>query len=540
MTENNYITASDLTSGETIKRLIHRDYPAVFCLFPGLSPETKDLQKSTLIVTCGPPELIASLVENDNLPEYTPILYLGTDDSIPYFIQQYAPNRIIDYLGLPVSNQIFLHRLTLLSQVQKISSEHYAHRTTLSQQLNLLSTRDGLTGLFNRRHLTNCLTQVLKSARIENSDLSLLILNIDYFNSINKTSGLEFGDSILNEMAARLTETTDGKATCYRFSGEEFVVLLPETDLQHARTVAAQISKVCSEKPFTDGDKKISLTVSIGIASLKDHQPDNHNEFICMAETALFMAKAEGRNRLRIYIPQNDPTELSPKKSLTLLKENLNRILEKTKTSAIASLQLLAKNIAGTEHQAHIANVSHYVALLGEQLGLPEQHTRTFQNSITLYNSFRFLLHNEFLSQPRRLTREERKTIEDLPFKISELTDMFDYFAEERNVLLGHNERYDGTGYPLGLKGDEISLGSRIFNIVDSLAAMNSERPYRRRLSPPEIITELKKEAGKQFDPYLVLQILAVIKKNNLLTLDPDILDFTRQELLNTFPHLKS
>jgi HD-GYP domain-containing protein (c-di-GMP phosphodiesterase class II) len=69
---------------------------------------------------------------------------------------------------------------------------------------------------------------------------------------------------------------------------------------------------------------------------------------------------------------------------------------------------------------------------------------------------------------------------------------------------------------------------------------MNSERPYRRRLSPPEIITELKKEAGKQFDPYLVLQILAVIKKNNLLTLDPDILDFTRQELLNTFPHLKS
>jgi HD-GYP domain-containing protein (c-di-GMP phosphodiesterase class II) len=69
---------------------------------------------------------------------------------------------------------------------------------------------------------------------------------------------------------------------------------------------------------------------------------------------------------------------------------------------------------------------------------------------------------------------------------------------------------------------------------------MNSERPYRRRLSPPEIIAELKKEAGKQFDPYLVFQILAVIKKNNLLNLEPDILDFTRQELLNTFPHLKS
>lgn len=540
MTEKKYITASDLSSGETIKQLIHSNFSGVFCFFPGLSPQTQDFQRSALIVTCGPPEHIASLIENDNLPEYTPILYLGTDDSILYILQQYGNKRIIDYLSLPVSNQIFLHRLSLLSQVHKISSEHYAHRTTLSRQLNLLSTRDGLTGLFNRRYLTDCLTQVLKIARKEKNELSLLILNIDYFNSINKTSGLEFGDSILNEMAARLTETVQDKATCYRFSGEDFVVLLPETGLQHAHTVAAKISKVCSEKPFTDGDETIFLTISIGIASLKDHQPANHNEFICMAETALFMAKAEGRNRIQVYIPQNEPTECSTQQSLTLLKDNLNRILEKTKTSAIASLQLLAKNIAGTEHQVHIDNVSHYVALLGEQLGLPEQHTRTFQNSITLYNSFRLLLHSEFLSQPRSLTCEERKTIEDLPFKINELTDMFDYFAEERNVLLGHNERYDGTGYPLGLKGDEISLGSRIFNIVDSLAAMNSERPYRRRLSPPEIIAELKKEAGKQFDPYLVFQILAVIKKNNLLSLDPEILDFTRQELLNTFPHLKS
>jgi HD-GYP domain-containing protein (c-di-GMP phosphodiesterase class II) len=91
----------------------------------------------------------------------------------------------------------------------------------------------------------------------------------------------------------------------------------------------------------------------------------------------------------------------------------------------------------------------------------------------------------------------------------------------------------------LGLKGDEISLGSRIFNIVDSLAAMNSERPYRRKLSPAEIIEELKKEAGKQFDPYLVLQVLEVIKKNNLFDVDPNFLDRSRQDLVNTFPKLK-
>lgn len=321
MTENNYLTASDLSKSDTIRRLIDEKTPHVLCFFPGTLLQAGELQICVLVVTGGGPEQILSLLGDDHLPEYTPILYLGEGDCIPEPLNKFAATRIIDYLPLPSSLLIFL---------------------------------------------------------------------------------------------------------------------------------------------------------------------------------------------------------------------------EKTKTSALASLQLLAKNIAGSAHQHHIDKVSHYVALLGEQLGLPEQHTRTFQNSITLYNSFRFLLHNDLLSKPERLTQEEHKIIEDLPFKLHELTDMFDYFTEERNVLLGHNERYDGTGYPLGLKGDEISLGSRIFNIVDSLAAMNSERPYRRKLTPTEIIDELKKEAGKQFDPYLVLQILAVIKKNNLLPLDTDFLDQTQQDLVNIFPQLIS
>jgi diguanylate cyclase (GGDEF)-like protein len=540
MTEKNYLTASDLSKSDTIRRLIDEKTSHVLCFFPGTLLQAGELQRCVLVVTGGSPEQILSLLGDDHLPEYTPILYLGEGDCIPEPIKKFAAIRIIDYLPLPCSLPIFLHRIALLSQVQNISAEHYAHRTTLSRQLNLLTTRDGLTGLFNRRHLTNRLTQILNIAQAEQRDLSLLLLNIDYFNSINKTSGLEFGDAILNELAARLTQTIDKEATCYRFSGEDFVVLLPGANLQQACTTAAKIRKACAEKPFTDGNTSTSLTISVGIASLQDHLPDDDNAFICMAETALFMAKAEGRNRLQVYIPHHDPKEISLENSLACLRENLQRILEKTKTSALASLQLLAKNIAGSAHQSHIDKVSHYVALLGQQLGLPEQHTRTFQNSITLYNSFRFLLHNDLLSKPERLTQEEHKIIEDLPFKLHELTDMFDYFTEERNVLLGHNERYDGTGYPLGLKGDEISLGSRIFNIVDSLAAMNSERPYRRKLTPTEIIDELKKEAGKQFDPYLVLQILAVIKKNNLLPLDTDFLDQTQQDLVNIFPQLIS
>jgi len=485
MTDKKRIGGSDIDSSESIKRLVHDKYSSVLCFFPGPTPRPEKFQRSVPIVTMGGPEQIASLLANDYLPE------------------------------------------------------HYSPRTTLSQQLNILSTRDGLTGLFNRRYLTIRLMQLLQMAKTDDSELSLLILNIDFFNSINKTAGLEFGDLILNKMAARLTETIDSTATCYRFSSEDFIVLLPGIDLQKSCYVAEKIRKVCSEKPYADGKHSISITISAGVASLKDHKPDNHDEIICMAETALYIAKAEGRNRLQVYHPLYDSKEFFPQRSLGFLKENLSRILDKTRASAIASLQLLAKNIEGSAHQAHITHVSNYMALLGEHVGLPEQQTKTFQNSITLYYSFRFLLHNDLLSKPGKLTGKERKTIEDLPFNLLELTEMFDYFSEERSILLGHTERYDGTGYPLGLKGDEISLGARIFTIVDSLAAMSSERPYREKLSPPEIIEEFKKEAGKQFDPYLVLQILAVIKKKGLLNLDTDFLDQAQLDLLKTFPKLK-
>lgn len=539
MTEPRFINTACPGLSETLEPLLSQRGLSVLWHPPGIILSHEKTFKEKVIVSYGNKEQLQTLLANERLPTTTPILYLGEGDSLPEGIVKQNDNRLIDYLRLPVSEEIFLHRISFLQRVQKISLEHHSQKTILSQQLNLLSSRDGLTGLFNRRNLTNDLAQLMLDKQSQNQELSLLILNIDYFNSINKSNGLEFGDFILNEMAARLTVTVDSNATCYRFSGEDFVVILAGVDLEQAGKVAAKISGACSEKAYHHGNKSISITVSVGIASLKDHEPDNHNEFLCMAETALFMAKAEGRNRCQIYLPQKDSVGDPPQKSLVFLKDNLNRILEKTRISAISSLQLLAKNIAGSAHRKHVTCVSQYVSLLGNQLGLSEQHTRTFQNSITLYNSFRFVLHNDLMSKPGKLTNEERQVMEDLPFKLNELTEMFDYFSEERNVLLNHNERYDGTGYPSGLKGDEIPLGARIFNIVDSLAAMSSERPYRKQLSPTEIIEELVQEAGKQFDPYLVLQLFNVIETNKLFDIDSAFLKLKRDHLLETFPRLR-
>lgn len=536
MTEKNYIVPPDLHSGERMKARVHRICSSALCLFPGMRPSPEEYRKAALILTGNDPEQLQALLQLPSLPGSTPILILIADETIPSPpILKNATTRLIDFLVVPVSQEIFRRRISFLCQVQKISAEHHAHSATLDKQLKALSTRDPLTGLFNRRHLTTNLREIVETAKKNSSHLSLLIFNIDFFNKVNKSSGLHFGDFMLNELAARLTIASRDIDTCYRFSGEDFVVLMPGADLDQAYHIAEKISNACSAKSYSHNGRKQRITISAGIASLLAHKPDSHDDFITMAETALFMAKAYGRNRIHIYSPQNTKEELSSRKSLTFLKETLNRTLEKTRNSVIASLQLLAQNVAGPEHQAHISTVSHYVTLLGKQLGLPEQHIQTFQNAITLYNSFRSLLHNDLLAKPGKLSHDERKTMGDLPFKLTELTDIFDYFANERNVLLCHGERYDGTGHPHGLKGEEIPLGARIFSIVDAVAAMNAERPYRRRLTHGEIVEELKKEAGRQFDPFLVCQVLTVIEKNRLFDLDPHVLQQARQEVFASF-----
>ena len=535
MTEGSYIAPPDLDSGEQMKALVQPFCSSALCLFPGVRPSSEEYRKAVLIITGNGPDQLPALLENPALPKSTPILQLLTDESKAFADPHHGANRLIDCLVIPVSREIFRQRVLFLGKVQKISAEHHANFATLDKQLNALSTRDPLTGLFNRRHLTSSLAAMIATAENNDTDLAILLFNIDFFNKVNKAKGLHFGDFILNELAARLTVASRDVDSCYRFSGEDFVVVMPGTDLNEAGRIAKKISRACSEQPYIYGKKKQQITISGGIASLREHVPKNHDDFITMAETALFMAKAYGRNRMLIYSPQAAKEEFSPKKSLSFLKETLGHIMEKTRISVIDSLRLLAHNVAGPEHLAHISAVSHYVTLLGKQLGLPEQHIQTFQNAITLYNSFRSLLHNDLLVKPGKLSHEERKTIGDLPFKLTELTNIFDYFANERNVLLCHGEKYDGSGYPQGLKGDEIPLGARIFSIVDAVAAMNADRPYRRRLSPEEIIQEMTREAGKQFDPFLVAQLLTVIEKNRLFDLDPAVVQRARQEVFATF-----
>lgn len=538
MNENNYLILSDLDNGQRLLELVRPLCSSALCAGSGRLPSSEELRKATLVLVSEADPHLAKVFDHHALSPSTPILVLGSGGGLPATALCLRERRLIDYLPVPVSRLILEQRLLFLSQVQRISSEHHANATTLDRQLTALSSRDGLTGLFNRRHLTGNLKKFMDEAIGGDQDLCLLLFNIDFFNTVNKSSGQQYGDFILNEMAARLKMAARPEDGCYRFSGEDFIVLMPKTTLEEAKKRGEKIRRACIDKPYAHGKTSQSITVSMGLASLKGHKPSSHDEFINMAETALFLAKAQGRNRLRTYRPLSGSGQVNPHQSMLFLKDTLGRILEKTKTSAVASVQLLARHVAGPEHQQHAATVSNYITLLGRQLGLVESHLETFHNVTALCSSFRSLLHNNLISKPQLLSEEERGVMKDLPFKLIELTDMFDYFANEREVLLSYAERYDGSGHPQGLKGDEIPLAARIFALIDALAAMVADRPHRRRLRPEEIVVELQQQAGKQFDPSLVLHIFQVIEENHLLDLDRQVIEQARRAISLNFPHL--
>ncbi len=507
-------------------------------------------QDISLVIVHEHQEGLNVALKNNALPPQIPFLVLCPKASVPTWLRVNESPHLVDILHLPIDKHQLSNKISFLYQVHKQGLKLSETKETInnlqdklngyqksiedhSRYLNLLSDRDGLTGLFNRRYFTKILHREYQRAMEEEEDFSLLLLNIDYFNEINKSSGMEYGDFILNELAARLTQNNRPTDTCFRYSGEEFIILMPTTDLKTAHEVAENLRLICKDKPFNNGQIQKKITVSLGVSSLRANAPADHEELIAMADQALYYAKSEGRDRVMIYRSLSS-SPLSPTdKNFVNLKKTLSRVLDKTRSSTINSLRLLAKDAAPEENQSHLKLTKKYVELLCEHLRLPPSIIETFKNAITLHTSIHHLLHADIIKKTESLSKNDRVTIHDFPYKLMEVTQLFDYFSNERTILLYHGEHYDGSGYPEGLSSDAIPLGARMFNLVDSLVAMSSDRPYRPKLHPKEILKELVTSAGAQFDPFLVVKLIDVIEQNSMLDLDEKDLSKARDTLLN-------
>jgi two-component system, cell cycle response regulator len=200
-----------------------------------------------------------------------------------------------DYLLRPIDKNELLARVR--SQIRK---RRYTERLRDNMQMSIeMALTDALTGLFNRRYMESHLSTLIEQALARGKPLSALVLDIDYFKSINDSHGHDAGDDVLRDFAMRIRRSIRGIDLACRYGGEEFVVIMPETDMAVATMVAERLRRRIAADPFTiqQGTRNIPVTISIGIAALGGRD-DDAARLLKRADQALYRAKRDGRNRV--------------------------------------------------------------------------------------------------------------------------------------------------------------------------------------------------------------------------------------------------
>jgi two-component system cell cycle response regulator len=202
---------------------------------------------------------------------------------------------INDYLVRPVDKNELLARART-----QIKRKRYTERLRDNVQLSIeMAITDGLTGLFNRRYMESHLSTLVDQAASRGKPIAVMVLDIDYFKSVNDTYGHDAGDDVLREFATRIKKSIRGIDLACRLGGEEFVIVMPETDMAVATIVAERLRRRIASEPFSiaQGTKHIEVTISIGLATL-DTVDDNAASILKRADQALYRAKRDGRNRV--------------------------------------------------------------------------------------------------------------------------------------------------------------------------------------------------------------------------------------------------
>jgi len=222
-----------------------------------------------------------------------PILAISEGDSNARLVRGLEIG-VNDYLMRPIDKNELLARVR--TQIRK---KRYTERLRDNVQMSIeMAITDPLTGLYNRRYMESHLGSLLEQAVARKKPLTVLVLDIDYFKAVNDTHGHDAGDDVLREFAVRIKKSIRGIDLACRYGGEEFVVVMPETDLTVATMVAERLRRRIATEPFPvqDGSRNIEVTISVGISALgKD---DTAATILKRADAALYRAKRDGRNRV--------------------------------------------------------------------------------------------------------------------------------------------------------------------------------------------------------------------------------------------------
>ncbi|GAA3005084.1 diguanylate cyclase [Actinokineospora diospyrosa] len=358
-----------------------------------------------------------------------------------------------------------------------------------------LAITDALTGLHTRRFFEAQLPLEIAKARRSGGSVAVLIADVDHFKTINDRDGHPAGDQVLVEISARLRATVRAGEVLARYGGEEFALILPGATADTLPIIAERLRRTVAGEAITlPTGRRVMVTVSVGTSVHPTHgtTPD---DLVSIADRALYAAKDAGRDQVVFGAsPVYSEVPVDGLDYLHLVADEVDALL------------------AGEQRSRAVARVAR---VLAAACGLDGESTRITELAGRLHDIGKIAIPRAVLVKPGPLTAPERELVRAHPEHGYRMVSVVPGHAAVAAVVRQHAEHWDGTGYPDGLRGDEIRPEARVVAVCTAWVAMLTDRPYQAALTVDLACAELVAGSGSQFEPALVEVFLALRERGD-------------------------
>ena len=349
-------------------------------------------------------------------------------------------------------------------------------RKKREENIHFISRHDALTGLYNRVYFEE---ERQKIDSKENLPISVIVCDVDGLKLVNDAFGHVAGDNLLIAAAEILKNSCREQDIAIRTGGDEFSVFFPGTSYNEIETIFNEINSQSKNKKIQTHDGLQFTSISMGYAT-KETEEQALDGVILAAEEYMYRRKL-----------------LARKGSHSILMKSIKTTLHEK----------------SYETQEHCSRMSQFARMLGHALEIPFQDLDILELAASLHDVGKISIDLSILQKTDKLNEQYWEALKKHPEVGWRITQAIPELNPISDIILYHHERWDGTGYPRGLAGEEIPLMARIISIVDAYDAMIEERPYRKAMSKEEAIAELLRMGGTQFDKNMaeifVNQVLA-------------------------------
>ncbi len=432
-----------------------------------LGYDTNKLMEINFKEVCNDPEAVFyyfSRVLKSGRPEYALTMeMIRKDGSLGYGELSITP--VKDNENNITSYRVIIHDIT--------ERWHY------EEQLRYLSFRDQLTGLYNRAYFENELERLEGSREYP---ITIITIDLDDLKLVNDTLGHFRGDELLKSCAVVLQDIFRTSDIISRVGSDEFAVILPRTSDEARTKIVHRINSTIEN--FNEVQKhKLPLHISVGSATADD-QNKSLEETYKEADNIMYQDQSHKGIKARSQMIQALITMLGEKDYFT---------------------------------KGHTQRLEDICSEIGKRLNLSNKQLSNLIFLAQMHDLGKVGIPDRILFKEGTLTAEEWEVMQQHAEKGYRIALSSVGLAEIADLILKHHERWDGTGYPLGLKGEEIPIECRILAVVDAYDAMTNDRPYRKAMTHEEAVAELQEYAGCYFDPQVVQLFFSILEEKNVL-----------------------